>query len=118
MESKARRKPGRPADTIHGTIAALSASGRPLAWSDGSWAGDAHLVRQAKRLCADHPVLPVLGTGAYVVADADSAVAAYAILQDLCGPGSLTGDVPVEDLVALLALSSADPDDDSEHDSV
>jgi hypothetical protein len=65
-------------------------------------------------------VLSVPGTGGYVVADSESAISAYAILLDLCGPDSLTGDVPVEDLLALLTLSLTDPDayDDCEHDDV
>lgn len=111
METTERRRPGRPADTVHGTMSARHPSGAAIGWSDGHWAGDPALVAAARQMCADRVLLPVGETGAWVITETGSPVAAYAILLNLCGP-DVRGDHPVHALIWLSNLAIADPDAD------
>lgn len=44
-QTLARRRPGRPAQTIHGTIAGVNLiTGESVGWSDGQWSGSKRLV--------------------------------------------------------------------------
>lgn len=119
MNTQTRRGPGRPANTIHGTMAA-AVDGRAVGWSDGHWAGHPALVAAARQLCAEQVLLPI-GQGAWVIAETGEPLAAYAILADLCGEDSVSGDVPGDAITILSALAvTASPDDnaDAEDDDV
>lgn len=113
METTLKARRGRPPQTVHGTMAAGNpVTGESVAWSDGYWHGTKRLVTEANYLCVTHEVLPVPGTGAYVVADESDPVAVYAVLAALVGPhGNVEGDIPTAALVEADALSMLDPDE-------
>lgn len=115
MNTQTRRKPGRPANTVHGTLAARHPSGAAIGWSDGHWAGHAALVERARQMCAEQVLLP-LGQGAWVIAEPGEPLAAYAVMVDLCGEGSVSGDVPADAITILTAIALADPDADEDDD--
>ena len=123
------RSPGRPSDTIHGTIVAVDTEGRKLAWTNGQWIGHPALVNQAQCLVAAKAWLVAFGADGLTVdtalfrpgghdsftvaADAVDPTAAVAVMSVVCGPGvMLTGDIPDKAIVDLewLVDPAGEPD--------
>ena len=116
------RPPGRRRHPDARVIAARNPfSGRVIAWSNGHWAGDPELVRTARVMCAARTALDVPGLHVPARADADSHLVAWLMLRDTRLTGAhatVTGDVPLDELLALWAIDALDldltGDDDAE----
>lgn len=113
MEVQHKPRKGRPAQTVHGTIAAVNwTTGESIGWSDGHWHGTKCLVAEALYLCETAEVLPVPHTGAFAEASSHDPVAVVAVLAALVGPdGTIKGDLPTVDLAYLDSLSLIEIDD-------
>lgn len=105
-----RRRPGRPANTVHGVFSVRVDAERGLGWSDGQWGGDADLVAAAEKLVADGAVLEVPGAfGQVIKASAMDPVAALAVMAKVTGATTrFRGDIP---LAAIITLATAAPSD-------
>lgn len=115
------RRPGRPAKTTYGTVAArVKASDCSIAWSDGQWAGHPVLIAAARALVRDgetpgvEELLLPWGGGTTFPTD-QNVLGALAIMVDdtVCGAdAALSGDVPEGFLKALVELGLEDPETD------
>ena len=98
-----RRRPGRPADTVFGSLGVVDRVGRSLAWSDGQFAGHPRLIAKAEQLVNDGAVLKVPGVAGHViVATSAEPVAVLAILGAIAGTATgFHGDIPLSAIAAL-----------------
>jgi hypothetical protein len=98
-----KRRPGRPADTIYGSLGVADAAERSLGWSDGAWAGHPHLVAQVVELVDAGAVLAVPGVDGYViVASSYDPVSVMALMAKVADTETgFSGDIPVAAIAAL-----------------